>query len=172
MFNQMLVLIAAHNYDADDTDDIYRHLTNTARAVEDMEFEESKFVKLIDDLPEISNGQVKDKVQVDKIKADICAITSELFCAFEAEYTVFAPMDSCFEIFGLDFMLSENGEVHLLEVNPGPDFKQTGSRLKVVIERLFEDTFRIVVDKDEGENFTCCYDKVASTSGLGGMAFS
>ena len=110
VFNQMLVLIAAHNYDADDTDDIYRHLTNTARAVEDMEFEESKFVKLIDDLPEISNGQVKDKVQVDKIKADICAITSELFCAFEAEYTVFAPMDSCFEIFGLDFMLSENGE--------------------------------------------------------------
>jgi tubulin--tyrosine ligase len=172
VFNQMLVLIAAHNYDADDTDDIYRHLTNTARAVEDMRFDEAKFVKLIDDLPEITNEKMQGKKQVEKIKAEIYAITSELFSAFEAEYTVFAPMDNCFEIFGLDFMLSDDGTVHLLEVNPGPDFKQTGGRLKRVIESLFEDTFRIVVDKDEGENFTCVYDKVASTSGLGGMTLS
>ncbi len=170
VFNQMLVLIAAHHYDAEDTDDVYRHLTNTARAVEDIEFDEAKFVKVIEDLPDITGESVAD---VEKIKGQIYAITSELFSAFEAEYTVFAPLDNCFEIYGLDFMLSEDGAVHLLEVNPGPDFKQTGGRLKRVIEDLWEGAFRIVVDKEAADpRFTCCYDKKASTSGLGGMTLT
>ena len=32
-------------------EDLYSHLTNTARACEDSSFDESKFVQLLDDLP-------------------------------------------------------------------------------------------------------------------------
>lgn len=38
------------------------------------------------------------------------------------------------------------GNVSLLEVNPGPDFVQTGDRLRNVIVQLWEQTFRVVVD--------------------------
>ena len=80
-------------------------------------------------------------------------------------------MDGCFELYGLDFMVGEDGSVSLLEVNPGPDFKQTGGRLKRVIEELWEQTFQICVDEEveRAKDFTLVYDKVSSVSGLGGM---
>jgi len=45
------MLIAAHRFDVDDLNDVYGHLTNTARAVEDQSFDEEKYVQLLDDLP-------------------------------------------------------------------------------------------------------------------------
>eukprot|EP01034_Spumella_vulgaris_P045608 gene45608-56821_t len=39
-------------------------------------------------------------------------------------------MANCYELYGLDFMVDNNMAVSLLEVNPGPDFKQTGDRLR------------------------------------------
>lgn len=50
VFNQILVLVAAHEYDLSDLSDIYRHLTNTARSVENASFDESRGVRLLDDL--------------------------------------------------------------------------------------------------------------------------
>lgn len=44
--------------------------------------------------------------------------------AFRGEFTVFSPLDGCFEHFGLDFLVDEDYRVWLLEANPGPDFKQ------------------------------------------------
>jgi hypothetical protein len=38
----------------------------------------------------------------------------------------------------------------LAQANPGPDFKQTGARLKPVIKALVEDSARVAVD-GEGE---------------------
>jgi hypothetical protein len=52
-----------------------------------------------------------------QILEDIHHITSELFAAFENEYTVFNPMQNCFEIFGLDFLIDESYQVSLLEVS-------------------------------------------------------
>jgi hypothetical protein len=125
---------------------------------------------------------------------DVHGITAELFAAFENEYTVFAPMSNCFELFGLDFMVDDALNVSLLEVNPGPDFQQTGDRLRSVIVTLWEETFQVVLDanvpglaqaagrpvpaevatgdKATGD-FTCVYSKQWSASQMaGGMAFS
>ena len=38
VFDQILMLLAAHQYDADDLQDEYKHLTNTARSAEDADF--------------------------------------------------------------------------------------------------------------------------------------
>jgi tubulin---tyrosine ligase len=201
VYEKMLILIAAHRYDLNDTDNIYGHLTNTARAAEDVHFDEKKFVKVLEDLPQYLVDERPDiapsmaaaiEVTV-KIKEDIFSITNELFNAFDNEYTVFAPMNNCFEVFGLDFMVDEDLQTSLLEVNPGPDFKQTGDKLKVVIEELWEQTLQIVLDQNKEEknvenlnssrsygcmekaakDFTCVYSKESSTSHLkGGMSFT
>ena len=102
----------------------------------------------MDDIPQLLSLPSDSTLTTD-IKKQIHEITHELFSAFENEYTIFAPMSNCFELFGLDFLVEENVEslqVSLLEVNPGPDFKQTGSKLKTVIENLIEETLQLVVD--------------------------
>eukprot|EP01038_Epipyxis_sp_PR26KG_P015048 gene15048-20248_t len=83
---------------------------------------------------------------VTQMHFDICHITNELFAAYENEYSIFCPMSNCFELFGLDFIIDENYQTYLLEVNPGPDFKQTGDRLHYIISELWEQTIRITVD--------------------------
>lgn len=48
--------------------------------------------------------------------------------------------------------MDTNYQPHLLEVNPGPDFKQTGSRLKRVIVSLWENTCKVILDGDKEAN--------------------
>ena len=101
------------------------------------------------------------------------AITSELFAAYESEYTVFAPMPHCFELFGLDFLVDASCGVHLLEVNPGPDFRQTGDRLKRVIVDLWEGTCALVLDgQAEAQHFTKVYDEAWSAAKIGQVGLS
>lgn len=83
--------------------------------------------------PDVAPTETAAKACTNRILDDVHRITTELFAAFENEYTVFSPMTNCFELFGLDFMIDEELNVSLLEVNPGPDFQQTGDRLRNVI---------------------------------------
>lgn len=46
VYNNILMLLAAHRYEPDDLDDIYKHLTNTARSSETINFDENLFVKV------------------------------------------------------------------------------------------------------------------------------
>jgi len=180
VFDDILALLAAQKYDLQDIgpDAVFRHLTNTARSCEDVNFDEEKFVKRLDDL----GGSARGNALVCNVRKQIHSITAELFAAFENEYTIFAPMENCFELYGLDFMVAEVDadeeeertgvegiQVTLLETNPGPDFKQTGDRLKGVIVRLWEGTCKIVLDGEESvENFTKVYEKDWSVKKTGG----
>jgi tubulin--tyrosine ligase len=87
-------------------------------------------------------------------------------------------MGNCFELYGLDFMVDEDLNTILLEVNPGPDFKQTGDRLKRVIADLMEQTCCLIFDEKDISNeesqwgrkntFHLVYDKQWSASALSG----
>ena len=84
----------------------------------------------------------------------------DVFTAYENEYTIFCPMAGCFELFGLDFIVDSELNVCLLEINPGPDFKQTGLRLKRVISLLFKETLHLVIGKNfQADHMTMVYSK-------------
>ena len=92
-------------------------------------------------------------------------------------------MEHCFELFGLDFIVEmENGHmasnapcggnggmtkprVYILEVNPGPDFKQTGDRLKEVIEGLLENTCSMVLGEKQSASHSNVAETVDNTNG-------
>jgi hypothetical protein len=186
VFENILMLLAAHKYKLDDLDDIYRHLTNTARSAENIDFDETKYILLLDDLAHIIHQQNSTKYDykkaleiVENIRIDIRMIVKELFSAFENEYTIFSPMSNCFELFGLDFLIDEDFNVTLLEVNPGPDFKQTGTRLRKVIVELWEQTVSLIIDQNhtkensnQSKDFTLVYDNELSVSSIkGGLKF-
>ena len=69
--------------------------------------------------------------------------TAELFRAACASPTNFQALPTAFEVFGVDFLVDEAGNVSLLEVNAFPDFAQTGEMLR---EKVVQGLWREIVD--------------------------
>jgi hypothetical protein len=51
-----------------------------------------------------------------------------------------------FELFGYDFILDEDFNTILIEINTNPSFEESSRLLKCLIPRMFDDMFSIVMD--------------------------
>ena len=54
---------------------------------------------------------------------------------------------SCFELFGYDFILDEDFNVWLIEVNTNPCIEESSSLLKIYLPRMIEDMMKLTVDQ-------------------------
>lgn len=185
VWRRVLLLSSAMEYDAQDLSNALAHITNTARQVEDGDsglLAEDECVYLLDDLVDdlqATRGLARPDAAgvVEGIRTDMEEVTGELFKALHGERTVFAPLPQCFELLGLDFLVtleeaSVTPQVHLLEVNPGPDFKQTGPRLRGVIEGLLEATLDVAVLGDSAKDvdgLVLVYEALHQQGGGSGM---
>lgn len=52
-----------------------------------------------------------------------------------------------FEMFGYDFILDEDFNVWLIEVNTNPCIEESSNLLKMLVPRMIEDMLRLTVDK-------------------------
>ena len=163
--------------------DLSAHITNTAFQIEaDTNFQEKLFVLqwdedviapiLIRDGTFGTSELAKGAIQATIRKMEL--ITGELFSAYKGEFGVFAPINGCFEHYGLDFLVDDEWNVFLLEVNPGPDFKQTGNKLESVIENLMGCTVDVALlpeiapkthnDEHHSDSLTLVYQQSQPTS--------
>lgn len=166
VFQKMLVLCATEDYyngddSVQDCSNSFAHLTNTFHQQNHKHFDANTCVFELQQL-------VKDMGQnaVDAIQRGINDIVPHIFEAYRGEFSVFQPLPNCFELYGLDFMVNDEGQVFFLEVNPGPDFQQTGMELRDVISSLMQSTVDVVTnhfyhdDKDPClGDFTKVYDQ-------------
>lgn len=145
VFRDMLALFALSPYrkpasDPDSEDgaiSLHGHLTNTCLQGEE---KDDKSVDLFWNLKGISQ---ESKI---KIYDELCQVTSELFKAAVGGGSIFfQPLPNAFEIYGLDFLVTVDEQVRLLEVNAYPDFKQTGDDLMSVIHNLFLSVAQTIV---------------------------
>ena len=143
VYQDMLVLTATEPYTNAPLSHTHAHLTNTAHQVSHPDFNPDDCVFSLDELPNISSSKLPDGF-VSTIKTKINTLVGELFDAYKGEFAVFQPLPNCFELYGLDFMIDTELNTWLLEVNPGPDFKQTGKNLQNVIGTLMTDTVNII----------------------------
>lgn len=148
VFKEMLALFAAKSYSPpweaeDEVIDLARHLSNTCFQEGGSTNEGSvrRFWRLESEVPGLSSNWKE------KVFDQICGITGEVFEAAARGMMVhFQTLPNAFELFGVDFMVDENGTVWLLELNAYPDFAQTGEELKeAVVGRLFEETVDVAV---------------------------
>ena len=54
---------------------------------------------------------------------------------------------NCFEIFGYDFILDENYNPFLLEINTNPGYEESSPLIKMLVPRMIDDAFRLTIDK-------------------------
>jgi tubulin--tyrosine ligase len=135
-YEDVLILCSGTKYNAGNTDNAFAHITNTAYQSQDPGFSEEKCVLILEEMIAILNKQGIENARgkVEKILDDMKIITGELFASYKGEYGVYAPLQDSFEQYGLDFMIDDDFNVFLLEVNPGPDFKQSGKKCEPVVE--------------------------------------
>jgi D-alanine-D-alanine ligase-like ATP-grasp enzyme len=52
----------------------------------------------------------------------------------------------CFEMFGYDFILDEDFNMWLIEINTNPCIEESSELLKVYLPRMIEDMLRLTID--------------------------
>jgi hypothetical protein len=158
-----LALCSGTRYNETDTSNAFAHITNTAYQDLDPNFNEKDCVRIWNK-EDIAPILVCDKTcqnlseaheRVQHVIAQMEKITAEVFRAYKNEFGVFAPIEDCFEHYGLDFVVDKDWRVFLLEINPGPDFKQTGERLSPVIENLMGDTADVALLNKQRVDASC-----------------
>ena len=53
---------------------------------------------------------------------------------------------SCFELFGYDFIIDEDFNIWLIEVNTNPCIEESSTILKVYLPRMIDDMLKLSVD--------------------------
>lgn len=146
VYKEMLALFAAKPYvspgstNASDLD-LAQHLTNTCfQGDSTKESSVHRFWALED--------ASMDNRWLEHVFAQVCQVTGEVFEAAAKEQMIhFQVIPNAFEVFGVDFLVDEQQNVWLLELNAYPDFKQTGSDLQQkVVGGLFEGIVRTAVE--------------------------
>ncbi|GAA5865512.1 hypothetical protein JCM8547_001272 [Rhodosporidiobolus lusitaniae] len=90
-------------------------------------------------------GEKLGRERVEEIEEGVREATAEVFKAAVGAGSSFQALPNAFEIFGLDFLVSDSLQVSLLEVNACPDFGQTGAALQSIIDHLFSCTIETAV---------------------------
>lgn len=155
VYRPMLALFAGKPYtapgvlsyeDSSPNSDLSRHLTNTCLQSGEREGSVHAFWSLPTHLPITPSEDISGDWR-EKVFAQICAVTGEVFEAAARSMGIhFQLLPNAFEIFGVDFLVDEEGTPWLLEVNAFPDFAQTGGELRGVIRELFEAVVEVAVE--------------------------
>ncbi|KAL8716262.1 MAG: hypothetical protein Q9220_000167 [cf. Caloplaca sp. 1 TL-2023] len=157
VYRQMLALFAEVSYQAPSAGngaiDMRPHLTNTCLQTTPTSSVDPTISSVVPFWSLSSSGLALAALQ--QIFDQILSTSSELFRAVAAQSTSFQPLPNAFEVFGVDWLVDSDYKTHLLEVNAFPDFAQSGSEGKEVIQGLWKCVLEVVLQGDGhgGEGF-------------------
>jgi tubulin--tyrosine ligase len=152
LFREGLVLIAPQAYN-DDIHDRASHITNTCVGMENASFDEGTHVRSLAELPALlceaghAGGEEQAAALVELLYADARRVVAHSFAAQESAAGAYMPLPRCFELYGVDFLVDAGMRLVLLEFNPSPDIKQTGSRLGGMMSRMVSGAIEVAVDR-------------------------
>ena len=135
--------------DLKNVDDAFVHLTNNAVQKNSSsygQFEDGNQLSFERFQQYIDEHYVDHKISV---KNDLVPQMEEIVIkTFNAVRRSIDPLHRkhCFELFGYDFILDEDFNMFLIEVNTNPCIEESSNILKVYIPRMLEDMLKLTVD--------------------------
>ncbi|KAJ3544933.1 hypothetical protein NMY22_g2616 [Coprinellus aureogranulatus] len=122
------------------------HLTNTCLHTEQGEAHVRLFDELAGRRVMSGDSRVFTKEDISDIVGQLSDILADTFKAAVDSPVHFQPVPNAFELYGVDFLLSDSGSdsehgrfhAQLLEINAEPAIEMTGPRLTWVLEDLFK----------------------------------
>lgn len=177
LWSDMLALFSAEDYDLDDLGNVRAHITNTCAQhalakQDDFETNEEILVQKVIELDQ--QGHLNAHEITDKISG----ILNDTFAAVHTEMD-FMPLPNAFELFGFDFIVSDDKNVWLLEANAEPDMAMTGDRLRpliidflqsakhLVTTKLFHQEEPPILQSENPGSFLLCYNRSSFASQTG-----
>ena len=148
MWKEPYIRFGAEDYKMDDLNNIYSHLTNNSIAKHSSQFlHEKKFEGDMWECEQFSQflGNGKWKEIHEKIK-------NAIICSFYACRTEIKHREKSFELFGYDFMIDEDLNIYLIEVNASPALDYSTKITEKLVKEMVKDLIKITVDCENGKN--------------------
>ena len=149
MWKEPYIRFGAEDYIMDDLNNIYSHLTNNSIAKHSAQFKnETKFEGDMWTCHDFSNylGEEKWKDIHEKIK-------NAVICSFYAAHHEIKQRENSHELYGYDFMIDEDFNVYLIEVNASPALDYSTKITENAVKTMVKDLIEIVIDNNNGKNF-------------------
>ncbi len=148
MFNEGHLKICSIDYNINSNDN-YSHLTNYSFQKKNVNFSRYEYGNEVsfDDLQHnIDYNYYNSKINFRKdIIPKIKKIIEITFKSVKRKINLY-NRNYTFEIFGFDFMLDEEFNPFLIEVNTNPGLEESSPLIKMLIPRMIDDALRLTVD--------------------------
>ena len=149
MWKEPYLRFGAEDYIMDDLNNIYSHLTNNSIAKHSSQFNKEK--KFEGDMWKCCNfekylGEAKWRDIHQKIK-------NAIICSFYAVHHEIKQRENSHELYGYDFMIDEDLNVYLIEVNASPALDYSTKITEELVKDMIKDLICIVIDNNNGKDF-------------------
>jgi hypothetical protein len=138
-----LALFSSYKYSGEGDEEernLGKYLTNTC--FQQSRSEGALEEDLVKDLKEVLTEQ-----ELESFWTQVRETIHDVFSCVHFEPASFQALPRCFEMYGLDFVLRQDGQVFFLEANPTPDFAMTGSRCKYIPEGFIRACMTLGIDQ-------------------------
>ena len=149
MWKEPYLRFGAEDYIMDDLNNIYSHLTNNSIAKHSTQFKnEKKFEGDMWTCKEFSDfiGGKKWEEIHEKIK-------NAIICSFYAAHHEIKQRENSHELYGYDFMIDEDLNVYLIEVNASPALDYSTKITKDAVKDMVKDLIKLVIDYNNGRDY-------------------
>ena len=132
-----------------DSNDPYIHLTNYSVQKHNSDFSKIEIGNEIPfkDLQKQFDDQGLNINFKKMIYPKICKIVRITAGAAKSKINIL-NRKNCFEIFGYDFMIDEQYNPFLIEINTNPGFEFSSPLCRILLPRLIDDTFKLTIDNE------------------------
>ena len=149
MWKEPYLRFGAEDYIMDDLNNIYSHLTNNSIAKHSEQFKNEKnFEGDMWTCQDFANyiGENEWKEIHEKIK-------NAIICSFYAVHNEIRQRGNSHELFGYDFMIDDDKNVYLIEVNASPALDYSTKITKEAVQKMVKDLITLIVDYNNGKDF-------------------